>query len=342
MHLLITGGNGFIGYNFILLALLKKHRVISLDSLSTSSFLNHDYSNLADENFTFLQKDIRDKSLINFIKENQFDAIVNFAAESHVDKSIHSDEDFISSNINGTHNLLSLSKQLLDEDALPSNFKFIQISTDEVYGSLLNHEPPFTEDSIIKPTNPYSASKASADFLCMSYFKTYGFPVNITRCSNNYGPFQYPEKLIPLIMQKVLNGKKIPIYGDGQQIRDWIYVEDHCEGILKVLEKGRIGEIYNFGGSSEISNIECVNQIVSRLAPEKNFQEYVEFVQDRPGHDTRYGINTEKALKELNWSPKYSFEKGISQTIDWYTSNQKWLSEQCESDMYLKWVEKNY
>lgn len=342
MKILVTGGNGFIGYNFILMALHTGYKVISVDNLSVSSYRNDNELVELNGSYKFHEKDIRDNDLKKFIGDYKFNAIINFAAQTHVDKSIHSDAEFISSNIIGVHNMIASIKELLDKKSLPENFKFIQISTDEVYGSLSSNEDAFTEKSFINPTNPYSASKASADLLCMSYYKTHSFPVAITRCSNNYGPYQYPEKLIPLTIQKIQNSDRVPIYGDGRQIRDWIHVEDHCRGIMRVLESGQCGEIYNFGGYSEIANISCVKKIINQISPGEDCNKYIEYVKDRLGHDTRYAINPKKSFDKLNWKPKYNFDEGILQTVNWYKNNKQWLTNHCESDTYLKWVEKNY
>tara|TARA_B100002019_G_scaffold106390_1_gene91393 strand:+ start:508 stop:1530 length:1023 start_codon:yes stop_codon:yes gene_type:complete len=340
MKILVTGGNGFIGLNFIHAALKNNIHVTCIDNLCYSTKLNID--DKAHKDFIFIENDIRDKGMYEFIKKNQFDAIVNFAAETHVDKSIHSDIGFISTNVYGTHNLISICRILIDDKALPKHFKFIQISTDEVYGSLNKLDKPFTESSNLRPSNPYSASKTAADVLCISYWKTYGFPVIVTRCSNNYGPYQYPEKLIPLAFSKINKNNKVPIYGDGLQIRDWIHVDDHCEGILKVLKNGRLGEIYNFGGNSELTNIECVQKIIEVIKPNEDFENYLLFTKDRPGHDRRYAIDSTKALHQLDWQPKISFDEGIKSVIDWYSENYEWVENQINSKKFIEWEEKHY
>ena len=304
--------------------------------------LSFDKQILSDKNFIYFEDDIRNTGLYDFIKKNQFDAIVNFAADTHVDKSIHSDIGFISTNVSGTHNLISICRNLLEEGALSKKFRFIQISTDEVYGSLNASDEPFTESSKLDPSNPYSATKAAADVLCLSYWKTYGFPVIITRCSNNYGPYQYPEKLIPLTISKITSSKKIPIYGDGTQIRDWIYVTDHCHGVLAVLQKGKIGSVYNFGGHCELTNIHCVKRIAKEIKPHDDPSRYVSFVKDRPGHDKRYAINSKKSLNELGWAPSISFDDGLRKTIDWYRENVDWIDKQLNSKSYIEWTEKHY
>ncbi len=342
MNILVTGGNGFIATNFIKLALSKGYNVTSIDNLSyAGSIKNHELFS-DDSAYTFVKEDIRNPSIGEVLKNGDFDAVLNFAAESHVDRSIHDDTNFISTNIAGTHNLLNICKNFIKDSTLKDNFKFIQVSTDEVYGSLDSDEDAFTESSILKPTNPYSASKASADLLCMSYFKTHEFPVLITRCTNNYGPYQHPEKLIPLTIYRLNNNKKIPIYGSGNQIRDWIYVEDHCAGILTTLEKGKIGDVYNFGGNNEIKNKVCVEKIINKIKKGSDSQEHIKHVQDRPGHDTRYAIDSSKAKKELSWEPKISFEVGIDKTLKWYSENNKWLNEIISQKDFIDWEEKHY
>ena len=220
--------------------------------------------------------------------------------------------------------------------------RFLHISTDEVYGSLSKTEPAFTESSILKPTNPYSATKASADLISMAYFKTHYFPVMITRCSNNFGPYQYPEKLIPLAVNNIINNKKIPIYGNGQQIRDWIYVEDHCLGIKKVLEQGQFGHVYNFGGYSELTNLEIIENIIQIMKPNEIANQYIEYVEDRPGHDTRYAINAEKVLNDLGWKPSHKFSNAIDETVNWYINNSEWSQNIMQTDQYKNWVERQY
>ena len=342
MNILVTGGNGFIATNFIKLALSQGNKITSIDNLSYAGSISNHQLFLNNTAYTFINEDIRNKSIYDIIKNNNYDAILNFAAESHVDRSIHDDTNFISTNIAGTHNLLNICKNLIHESILKENFKFIQISTDEVYGSLDSDESPFTESSILKPTNPYSASKASADLLCMSYYKTHKFPVLITRCTNNYGPYQHPEKLIPLTIYRLNNNKQIPIYGSGNQIRDWIYVEDHCAAILSALKKGEIGQVYNFGGNNEIKNKVCVEEIICKMNKGLDTEKYIKYVKDRPGHDTRYAINCSKAKKELSWEPKVEFEEGINKTLDWYLKNTKWLNAIVTHKNFINWEEKHY
>ena len=340
--ILITGGNGFIAFNFIKMMLDNDYDIVSIDNLSLSKHLNHETINIKTDNFQFIECDIASNDVCELIKKYKFDAIVNFAAESHVDKSIHSSNLFIDTNIKGTNNLLACCNDFIKNGVLSNEFRFIQVSTDEVYGSLSAREPAFTETSTLKPTNPYSATKASADLICMSYYKTHRFPVMITRCSNNYGPYQYPEKLIPLAINKIVNSKKIPIYGNGQQIRDWIYVEDHCLGIKKVLEQGRLGEVYNFGGYSELTNLEIIEKIIQIMRPNESSSQYIEHVDDRPGHDTRYAINADKALNELGWKPLHKFSDAINETVNWYMNNNEWSQNIMQTDQYKNWMGKQY
>jgi dTDP-glucose 4,6-dehydratase len=340
--LLITGGNGFIAFNFIKTMLETDYDIVSIDNLSLSKHLNHETINIKTDNFKFIECNIVSNDVCELIKKYEFDAIVNFAAESHVDKSIHSSNLFVDTNIKGTNNLLACCNDLIKKGILSNDFRFIQVSTDEVYGSLSKAEPAFTETSTLKPTNPYSATKASADLICMSYYKTHRFPVMITRCSNNYGPYQYPEKLIPLSINKIASNKKIPIYGNGQQIRDWIYVEDHCSGIKKVLEQGRLGQVYNFGGYSELTNLQIIENIIQTMRPNEPSKQYIEHVDDRPGHDTRYAINEDKALNELGWKPLHKFSDAIDETVIWYMNNNEWSENIMQTDQYKNWMEKQY
>ena len=342
MKILVTGGNGFIATNFIKLALHEKYSVTSLDNLSYAG--SQDNHKIFENNglYNFLKEDIKSKNIYEIIKKEKYDALINFAAETHVDRSIKDDSSFIMTNINGTHNMLSSCRYLIEKKVLPRKFKFIQISTDEVYGSLNKDENPFTEKSLLKPSNPYSASKASADVIALSYYTTYGFPAIVTRCSNNYGPYQYPEKLIPLSINRINAGSKVPIYGNGLQIRDWIHVDDHCRGILKTLESGRLGEVYNFGGNSEMTNVDCLRSIVKSIDPGINAEELFEYVPDRPGHDVRYAIDSSKSLKELEWEPRETFSSGILKTISWYEENIDWLRTRVNSSEYKNWMVKNY
>jgi dTDP-glucose 4,6-dehydratase len=325
MNILVTGGMGFIGSNFIRFMLKNRTncKIVNLDKLTYAG----NPENLADlslhENYSFVQGDICDYETVNEIVSNEnINTIINFAAESHVDRSISNPNVFVKTNINGTLTLLNAAREKKLE-------KFIQISTDEVYGSLNFGDPTFKETTPLDPSSPYSSSKAGADLLCLSYQKTYELNVCITRCSNNYGPYQFPEKFIPLLINNIRNNKDLPIYGDGKNIRDWIYVEDHCSGILRVLEQGKSGEIYNFGGNCELSNIDLVNILLEKMKGSKNL---IKYVKDRPGHDLRYGMNITKSKTELNWQPVYTFEEGIDKTIDWYDSHSKWLDDIISGD----------
>ena len=323
--ILVTGGSGFIGKNFINHVLNKTDSLVcNIDKLTYASRLFNDYSPTIDSRLSNERIDICNyEELKNHIYKIKPELIVNFAAETHVDRSIGSPDDFIDTNIIGTFNLLKISKSLLSNELVDKNqFKFIQVSTDEVYGALGNDDPPFTEKNKYYPSSPYSASKASADHLVYSFFKTYEFPAMITNCSNNYGPFQHTEKLIPLTIISALKNEKIPIYGDGMQVRDWIYVDDHCDGIYNVCEKGKIGENYNLGSNNEKPNIEVITQICSildELKPRKNpYIENIAFVKDRLGHDFRYAIDSSKANNELQWAAKTDFNVGLRKTIEWY------------------------
>ena len=334
MTILVTGGAGFIGSNFILNWLDNfNEKVINLDKLTYAGNLNNLRSIQSSENYNFIQLDINNnKENFNILKEYRPRAIINFAAESHVDRSIHDPDSFIETNIVGTYKLLRAAYEFwLAEDApFKENFRFIHVSTDEVYGTLDGNADPFNESNKYEPNSPYAASKASSDLIVRSYKETYGFPAIITNCSNNYGPYQFPEKLIPLAIKSALSNKKIPIYGDGKQIRDWLYVTDHCDAIIAVLKKGKSGETYNIGGKCEKTNIDLVNLICGLLdekCPKKNgsYKDQIEFVKDRLGHDTRYAIDNSKIEEQLGWSPKITFDKGIEQTIEWYIKNKVWV-----------------
>lgn len=331
--LLVTGGSGFIGSNFISYILRKypSYQILNLDLLTYAG----NPENLKDieghENYEFLWGDICDKKLVKSIfNSNAIDGVVNFAAESHVDRSITDPEAFIRTNVLGTANLLNMVKRHWEAvGGFKAGKKFLQVSTDEVYGSL-DGVGYFTETTPLDPHSPYSASKASADMIVKAYFDTYGLPVNITRCSNNYGPYQYPEKLIPLMLDNALNKKPLPVYGDGLNIRDWLYVEDHCRAIDLVLHKGRPGEIYNIGGNNERTNIQIVRTILDYL--NKNVdasidEALIRYVEDRKGHDRRYGIDASKIKNELGWIPLIPFEKGIVKTLKWYVENREWVEE---------------
>lgn len=332
-NILITGGAGFIGSNFIELILTnRKYNIINLDLLTYAGNLkNLDWIGNNYPNYKFIKGDICDKELVEKIfLVYKIDTIINFAAETHVDRSILGSSDFIRTNINGTVNLLEVSNKF-------NLSRFIQISTDEVYGSLTD-VGLFTENSNINPSSPYSSSKASADLIAMSYFHTYKTPVIITRCSNNYGPKQFPEKLIPLIISNSLENKNIPVYGDGLNIRDWIFVKDHNLAVLDILEKGLIGEVYNIGASNEIKNIDIVKLILNML---NKPLELITYVKDRPGHDRRYAIDSNKIHSLLNWTPKTNFKDGIELTIKWYLENHTWINE-IKSGEYKNYYNLNY
>lgn len=348
MNILVTGGAGFIGSNFIKYMLSKyNYNIINLDLLTYAGNLNNldEIKNL--DNYNFIKGDICDKVLLEEIFENNnIDIVINFAAESHVDRSIDGPEVFLRTNILGTQALLDTAKKHWKKDfsnkysrEYKQGCKFIQVSTDEVYGSL-GKTGLFTEETPLCPNSPYSCSKASADMFVRAYHETYGLPINITRCSNNYGPYQFPEKLIPLMINNAINDKKLPVYGDGMQVRDWLYVEDHCSAIDAVLHKGVYGETYNIGGNNEKENIFIVNSILKALDKSENLISYVE---DRLGHDRRYAIDNSKIMRELGWVPKYTFEEGIKLTIDWYLDNLEWLKNIVSgayadyyNDMYIK------
>ena len=333
MKILVTGGAGFIGSNFILNH-INNHEILNYDKLTYAGNLDNLIAISNDANYSFIQGDIKDNNKITEILNTfQPEAIINFAAESHVDRSIDAPKFFIETNILGTFELLNSSLkyyQKLDKK-IKEKFRFLHISTDEVYGSL-DDKGKFKETTAYNPSSPYSASKASSDHLVKSWFYTFGLPVLITNCSNNYGPFQFPEKLIPLMITNCLENKKLPIYGDGQNIRDWIYVDDHCRGIYQVLENGRIGETYNIGGSQEVSNIKIVEkicEIMDKMKPLEGmdtYKELITFVKDRPGHDFRYAIDSTKVEKELNFYPSENINTGLTKTITWYLDNLEWIN----------------
>jgi dTDP-glucose 4,6-dehydratase len=350
--ILVTGGAGFIGGNFVLdwLANPASEGIINLDKLTYAGNLATLTSLKNDPRHNFVHGDIGNKDLIDkLLKEHRPRAIINFAAESHVDRSIHGPAEFVQTNIVGTFNLLECAREYwsgLDEVAKKA-FRFHHVSTDEVYGALSATDPAFTEANPYEPNSPYSASKAASDHLVRAWFHTYQFPVVTTNCSNNYGPYHFPEKLIPLVILNALNGKPLPIYGDGQQVRDWLYVGDHCSAIREVLAKGKLGETYNIGGWNEKANIDVVKticRILDELKPRadgKSYAEQITFVKDRPGHDRRYAIDASKVERELGWRPAETFDTGIRKTVQWYLDNPVWI-EGVVSGSYRDWLQKQY
>ena len=349
--ILVTGGAGFIGSNFVLDWLAQSDEpVINLDALTYAGNLENLTDLSGDPRHLFIHGDIGNFDLVaKLLADQKPRAVINFAAESHVDCSIHGPEDFIQTNIVGTFHLLEAVRAYWSDLAgeAKANFRFLHVSTDEVYGSLEKDDPAFRETSRYEPNSPYSASKAASDHLVRAYHHTYGLPVLTTNCSNNYGPCHFPEKLIPLVIHNALAGKPLPIYGDGQQIRDWLYVKDHCSAIRRVLEAGRVGETYNIGGWNEKSNLEVVHTlctILDELSPRvdgKPYEEQITYVKDRPGHDRRYAIDASKIERELGWRPAETFDTGIRKTVRWYLDNQAWVSN-VTSGAYRQWLDKNY
>lgn len=349
--ILVTGGAGFIGSNFVLDWLaLNDELVINLDKLTYAGNLDNLSSLKDDPRHIFVQGDIGDRALVDkLLADHKPRAIINFAAESHVDRSIHGPEDFIQTNVLGTFHLLESVRGYWS--ALPEpekqSFRFLHVSTDEVYGSLGPSDPAFTETKRYEPNSPYSASKAASDHLVRAYHHTYGLPVLTTNCSNNYGPYHFPEKLIPLMIVNALAGKSLPVYGDGMQIRDWLFVKDHCSAIRRVLEAGTLGEVYNVGGWNEMPNIEIVKIVcglLDEMRPRTDAKPYIEqmtFVTDRPGHDRRYAIDATKIERELGWRPAETFETGIRKTVAWYLENEEWVNN-VQSGAYRNWLETNY
>jgi len=351
MTILVTGGAGFIGSNFVLDWLAQSDEpVVNLDKLTYAGNLENLANLRGDARHHFVQGDIGDGAFVaGLLKQHEVRAVVNFAAESHVDRSIHGPAAFIQTNIVGTFNLLESVRahfNALDESA-KSTFRFLHVSTDEVYGSLSPQASAFTEQHRYEPNSPYSASKAASDHLVRAYHHTYGLPVLTTNCSNNYGPFHFPEKLIPLVIHHALAGKPLPIYGDGQQVRDWLYVKDHCAAIRRVLEAGRLDETYNVGGWNEKTNLEVVHTlctVLDELSPRadgKPYAEQITFVKDRPGHDRRYAIDATKLERELGWKPAETFDTGIRKTVRWYLEHPQWVAN-VTSGNYRDWVEKHY
>lgn len=345
-NILVTGGAGFIGSNFVKSMLEdEKLNIINLDMLTYAGNLENLKEVEDQKNYTFIKGDICDKKLVKDIFEKyDIDTVVNFAAESHVDRSIENPEIFLQTNVLGTLNLLDnakkywkINKQDKYSNEYKTGVKYLQVSTDEVYGAL-GKTGMFVETMPLVPNSPYSVSKASADMLTLAYKTTYGLPVNITRCSNNYGPYQFPEKLIPLMINNCKHNKKLPVYGDGMQVRDWLHVKDHCIAIKTVLEKGELGEVYNVGGNNEKANIDIVKLIIKALGKDESL---IEHVQDRLGHDRRYAIDNTKITSKLNWKPSYTFEQGIKETVEWYLNNSSWMDKITSGD-YMKYYENMY
>lgn len=347
----VTGGAGFIGSNFILDWFAQtSEAIVNLDLLTYAGNLQNMQALEGDSRHIFVRGDIGDADLVTrLLAQYQPRAVINFAAESHVDRSIHGPEEFIQTNIVGTFHLLESVRAYWNalSQADQASFRFLHVSTDEVYGSLNKDEPAFTETHCYQPNSPYSASKAASDHLVRAYHHTYGLPVLTTNCSNNYGPYHFPEKLIPLVIHNALAGKALPIYGDGQQIRDWLYVADHCSAIRRVLDAGRVGETYNIGGWNEKANLEVVNTlcaILDELQPRadgKSYAQQITFVKDRPGHDRRYAIDAGKIERELGWKPAETFASGIRKTVRWYLDNQQWV-DNVTSGAYREWVQRQY
>ena len=349
--ILVTGGAGFIGSNFILQWMAQETaRVVNLDKLTYAGNLRNLERVSSDPRYCFVHGDVCDQDLVRSVFErHQPRAVVHFAAESHVDRSIHGPDDFIRTNVNGTFCLLEAARAhwtaLSESDR--QAFRFLHVSTDEVYGSLAPNDPPFCESTPYAPNSPYSASKAASDHLVRAYHHTYGLPTLTTNCSNNYGPYQFPEKLIPLMILNARAGKPLPVYGDGQNVRDWLFVGDHCEAVRAVLARGRVGETYNIGGWNEKRNLEVVETLCSTLDelcpddPVVPHRKLISFVKDRPGHDRRYAMDARKIERELGWKPRETFESGIRKTIDWYLHHEDWVKEVTDGN-YRQWIANHY
>ncbi|UOD50365.1 dTDP-glucose 4,6-dehydratase [Orrella daihaiensis] len=349
--IIVTGGAGFIGSNFIHTWLANSDEpVINLDKLTYAGNPENLSIFQSDSRYTLVRGDIGDRQLVgSLLATHQPRAVINFAAESHVDRSIHGPDEFITTNINGTFHLLESTRGFWDtlNQEAKQNFRFLHVSTDEVYGSLNPDDPPFRETNPYEPNSPYAASKAASDHLVRAWHHTYGLPVLTTNCSNNYGPYHFPEKLIPLVILNALAGKALPIYGDGQQVRDWLYVRDHARAIMRVLERGQVGQTYNIGGNQEKTNLSVVQTICAHLdqlrpkPDQSSYRDQITFVQDRPGHDRRYAIDANKIKHELGWEPEETFESGLKQTIQWYLDNPQWVAH-VTSGEYRQWVQKQY
>jgi len=348
-RLLVTGGAGFIGSNFVLSCVENAgYNAVNLDKLTYAGNLQNLRSLESNAGHTFVRGDVCDRELVrSLLKEHQPSAIVHFAAETHVDRSIVGPEEFIRTNVQGTFCLLEEARQYYNRLSSPEKeqFRFLHVSTDEVYGSLGPQDPAFSETTRYAPNSPYSASKAASDHLVRSYHHTYGLPVLITNCSNNYGPYQFPEKLIPLMICNALQGKPLPVYGDGLNVRDWLFVLDHCQAIRTVLERGCPGETYNIGGMTEKTNLEVVTTIcalLDELRPQATrYESLIQFVKDRPGHDRRYAIDCGKIRSQLGWQPAESFESGMRKTVEWYLGNPEWI-QGVTSGAYRNWIDQNY
>ena len=345
-NILVTGGAGFIGSNFVKHMLATyDYNIINFDALTYAGNLDNLSDIKENPRYTFIKGDIRDRALVDdLFKKYEIDTVVNFAAESHVDRSIEEPEVFLTTNVLGTQVLLDAAKKYWKVNVndkycrdFKDGVKYLQVSTDEVYGTL-GKDGMFTEITPLTPNSPYSASKASADLITRAYHETFGMPINITRCSNNYGPYQFPEKLIPLMINNCLNDIQLPVYGDGMQIRDWLHVKDHCIGIDTVLHKGKNGEVYNIGGNNEKANIDIVKLIIAEL---NKWESLIKYVKDRPGHDRRYAIDNSKITQELGWKPSYTFEQGIRETINWYLQNQSWTNSVISGE-YSKYYKQMY
>ncbi len=349
--LLVTGGVGFIGTNFIrhALAVRRDWHIVNLDALTYAG----NPANMGDlgqdraQRYRFVHGDIRDASLLDrLFSEERFDGVIHFAAESHVDRSIFGPDAFVETNVVGTFRLLEASRKFWETKGIPRGFRFLHISTDEVYGSL-GPEGSFTEETPYDPSSPYSASKSASDHFVRAYFRTYGLPTLITNCSNNYGPYQFPEKLIPLVILNIMEEKPLPVYGDGKNVRDWLYVIDHCDALIKVLEGGNPGETYNIGGGEERRNIEIVHLLCDLMderlgrSGKASSRSLIRFVTDRPGHDRRYAVDASKIRRELGWSPNHRFEEALAATVDWYMNHMDWVRS-VRSGEYRKWIEVNY
>jgi len=350
-NILVTGGAGFIGSNFIRYLLSKNEDIYvhNLDLLTYAGSQENLKNLLNPRRYSFIKGDICDQELVEkTLSENNIDTLVHFAAESHVDRSINCPDAFIRTNINGTFALLEAARKVWTTEKMRTDVHFHHISTDEVFGTLTPNEPAFYENTPYAPNSPYAASKAASDHLVRAYGHTYGLPITISNCSNNYGPYQFPEKLIPLMLLNAMQGKPLPIYGDGQQIRDWLYVDDHCEAIWLVIQNGRVRESYNIGGENQPANLEIVNTICSLLdkrlpnSPYRPHKQLIKYVADRPGHDRRYAMNINKIKNELGWRPKHSLTDGLSKTTNWYIDNQEWVKAILKQQEYQGWLDKNY